>query len=371
MTEKTSDNAQASASTALSAYAPAAPRVPSYSLEQRFALAKSFAASGLFGVRSADAAMSLIMLAEAEGQHPAHAMMEYHVIDGKPVRKAEKIAARFMVSGGKIDWEELTDTVGRARFTHPLGSPCVVEWTIERAQKAGLVRANSPWTKNPKSMLRSRVWSEGCLQCFPGYALVTMSEDEARDLAFAETAQVVGVTDPTTDGQGDDRVEVWLPGEVTRNVASSGFLRGAEAEDAVTRLTASMERAAEHGLEMLDKQRAADAPIWRRLSENRQYGLEEVYERIADRLRAASGRADGGQASPTAPADDPLRAEIDQLISDMYAKDDSDDLKRWGQETLLPALGKFSQDQIEELRREYRTKLAQLQDDERAKAAGV
>ncbi len=45
---------------------------------ERMALA--VAKSGLFGVKTADEAMALMLIAQAEGQHPAIAARDYHII---------------------------------------------------------------------------------------------------------------------------------------------------------------------------------------------------------------------------------------------------------------------------------------------------
>lgn len=71
-------------------------------------MADAFAKSNLFGVKTKDAALSLLMIAQAEGIHPALAVMEYDIIEGKPARKAERLLARFQMSGGKVEWLKYT-----------------------------------------------------------------------------------------------------------------------------------------------------------------------------------------------------------------------------------------------------------------------
>ena len=69
---------------------------------ERMALA--VAKSGLFGVRTADEAMALMLIAQAEGQHPAIAARDYHIIQGRPALKADAMLARFQNSGGKVEY---------------------------------------------------------------------------------------------------------------------------------------------------------------------------------------------------------------------------------------------------------------------------
>ena len=81
-------------------------------------MADAFAKSNLFGVKTKDAALSLLMIAQAEGIHPALAVMEYDIIEGKPARKAERLLARFQMSGSKVEWIKYKDTIVVGKFSH-------------------------------------------------------------------------------------------------------------------------------------------------------------------------------------------------------------------------------------------------------------
>jgi hypothetical protein len=54
-------------------------------------VAKAFVESRMFGFKSMPEALSVLLLAQAEGLHPAAAAMEYGVIHGRPTRKADAI----------------------------------------------------------------------------------------------------------------------------------------------------------------------------------------------------------------------------------------------------------------------------------------
>ncbi|MBK8184777.1 MAG: hypothetical protein IPK63_18620 [Candidatus Competibacteraceae bacterium] len=75
-----------------------APLVPYQDMER---MAAVIAQSGLFGVKNQNQAMALMLLAQAEGMHPATAARDYHVIQGKP---ALKRAARSR-SSGRSKWQ--------------------------------------------------------------------------------------------------------------------------------------------------------------------------------------------------------------------------------------------------------------------------
>ena len=69
---------------------------------ERMALA--VAKSGLFGVKTPDQAMALMLVAQAEGMHPAIAARDYHVINGRPTLRADAMLARIQAAGGKVEW---------------------------------------------------------------------------------------------------------------------------------------------------------------------------------------------------------------------------------------------------------------------------
>lgn len=169
--------------------------------EQMEKMAEAFAKSNLFGVKTKDAALALLMIAQAEGIHPALAVMEYDIIEGKPARKAERILARFQASGGKVEWLVYTDTGVKAKFSHPQGAPVEIEWTIAHAAKIKYYKRGGEggqggwyplvdkynWKNYPRAMLRSRCIAEGVRACYPGTGLVLLSTEEATDYGTLES----------------------------------------------------------------------------------------------------------------------------------------------------------------------------------------
>lgn len=122
-------------------------------------MAHAFAKSRLFGVQNPEQALALCLVAQAEGRHPASAANDYHIMNGKPAKKAEAMLRDFISAGGKVEWHALSDTIADATFSHPGGGSARIEWTPDRAKKAGI---SSPmWSKYPRQMLRSRCVSEG------------------------------------------------------------------------------------------------------------------------------------------------------------------------------------------------------------------
>lgn len=131
-------------------------------------MARAIAVSGLFGVKTPDQALALMLVAQAEGLHPATAARDYHIISGRPSMKADAMLARFQAAGGVVRWLENTDTRCAAEFSHPSSpNPVMIDWDLERARKAELM-GNAMWKKYPRAMLRSRVASEGIRTVYPG-----------------------------------------------------------------------------------------------------------------------------------------------------------------------------------------------------------
>lgn len=151
-------------------------------------MAQAICKSGLFGMKRPEEAMALMLIAQAEGRHPALAARDYHVIQGRPALKADAILARFQESGGKVEWLQLTDEVCEARFTHPQGS-AVISWDLARAKKAEL-GGRDMWKKYPRQMLRARVISEGVRTVFPGVVVGVYEVEETRDMTAPPTVTV-------------------------------------------------------------------------------------------------------------------------------------------------------------------------------------
>jgi ATP-dependent Lon protease len=72
-------------------------------------MAEVAAKSKMFGFKSTEEAMAIMLLCQAENLHPAIAMRDFHVIQGRPALKADAMLARFQQAGGSVKWEEYTD----------------------------------------------------------------------------------------------------------------------------------------------------------------------------------------------------------------------------------------------------------------------
>jgi hypothetical protein len=159
------------------------PQPAAFSFEQMQRMAVSIAKSQLFGVKDADQALSLMLIAQAEGKHPALIARDYDIIQGRPAKKAEAMLRDFQASGGKVEWHQLDDVTASATFTHPMApKPLKIDWDIPRAKRAGLMDKNGGmYSKYPRAMLRSRCISEGIKSTAPAATSGFYTPEEVRD----------------------------------------------------------------------------------------------------------------------------------------------------------------------------------------------
>lgn len=180
---------------------PAIPAVPLSDIER---MGERVAKSGLFGVKTADQAVALMLVAQAEGRHPAVAAQDYDIIQGHPAKKAEAMMRDFLRGGGRIEWHALTDTAAAATFSHPQGGAVRIDWDMERAKTAGLLGKDN-WRKFPRAMLRSRVVSEGIRTVFPLATSGMYVPEEVQDFDDRpRRAPLRDVTPPRTNKPADD-----------------------------------------------------------------------------------------------------------------------------------------------------------------------
>lgn len=174
---------------------------PQHSFADLQRMAEAVAKSGLFGVKTPEAALTLMLIAQEEGTGVAAACRDFHVIEGHPSLKADAMLARFQKAGGMVEWHRLDNLAAEATFTAPHGRPLKLDWTIEQARTAGLVRTNrdgSPgmWMKYPRAMLRSRLVSEGIRTVAPETIVGVYTPEELRD--EPEMRDITPPRDPST-----------------------------------------------------------------------------------------------------------------------------------------------------------------------------
>ena len=142
--------------------------------DQIQAMATVVAKAGSFGFKSQEQAAALMLVAQADGLHPAKAATHYHMINGKPSLTADAMLARFQQAGGKVNWESYSDESVTGTFTHAQGGSVTITWTLARAKKAGVGNLE----KFPAAMLRARCISEGVRTVYPGVIVGMYTPEE-------------------------------------------------------------------------------------------------------------------------------------------------------------------------------------------------
>ena len=155
--------------------------------------------SKLFGAKDEPQAMSLMLLAQAEGMHPMAAIQDFDIVQGRPARKTHSILARFQAAGGSVAWEEVNGGRACGVFSHKQGGSLRVEWTFEQAKRVGLTGKDN-WKNYPQAMLRARCIAEGVRAVFPGAIGGMLSVEEAHDIAIAPPKDMGIVTPADTGG---------------------------------------------------------------------------------------------------------------------------------------------------------------------------
>jgi hypothetical protein len=175
-----------------------------YAISDLERMAKAVSASGLFGITKPDQALALMLVAQAEGMHPATAARDYHIISGRPAKKADAMLRDFLASGGKVEWHTLSDEKADATFSHPAGGAARIDWTMKRAQAAGI---NNPmWKKYPRQMLRARVVSEGVRTVCPGATSGMYVPEEVHDIVQEDQRRPTAAptSEPVQDAEFTD-----------------------------------------------------------------------------------------------------------------------------------------------------------------------
>ena len=150
-------------------------------------MANAIVKSGLFGMKTPDQALALMIVATAEGRHPGSVASDYHIIQGRASLKSDSMLARFQQSGGRVEWHDHTNEKVSATFSHPAGGSLRIDWDMARAKAAGLGGKDN-WRSYPRQMLRARVISEGVRATFPAVLNGMYTPEEVQEFDAPRTA---------------------------------------------------------------------------------------------------------------------------------------------------------------------------------------
>ena len=171
-------------------------------------MANAIVKSGLFGMKTPDQALALMIVATAEGRHPGSVASDYHIIQGRASLKADSMLARFQQSGGRVEWHDHTNEKVSATFTHPAGGSLRIDWDMARAKAAGLGGKDN-WRSYPRQMLRARVISEGVRATFPAVLNGMYTPEEVQEFdAPRPVRSVAAKVEPVVEVKVEPVVEV-------------------------------------------------------------------------------------------------------------------------------------------------------------------
>lgn len=288
-------------------------------------MAKAVQSGGCFPtLRNVDQAVSLLLLAQAEGIHPIMALRRFHIMsDGKPSMRADAMAAGFRKIGGDIEWLNEADD-GKAQYANWTlnGRTKRIGFTWAEAEKAGYTaKAGTNWHKDPASMLRARATSRAIRMMAPEIVVGLYTPEEMDELSLENAAaprttkaskqapeQVTATVVSSEPGKGAATAAASVaaqaaapaanvdPNEPTDEVARLKYLRGkfnqellaVKTGDDFKKARGSFERA--HGKDFMAKLTGHNA------TETFMSLLTTHWQRIEPILRNAKWRSDVGTA---------------------------------------------------------------------------
>lgn len=122
-------------------------------------LAQTAAKSGCFAIQSAEQAYVLMGIGSELGLPPLQALRALHVLHGRVALASDTMVAIVRRSGLCTRWDVTEQSATAVTVvTVRKGAPEMdsVRWTIEDAQRAGLVKRNALWQQYPQQMLYHR-----------------------------------------------------------------------------------------------------------------------------------------------------------------------------------------------------------------------
>lgn len=159
------------------------------SITEMMILAEGFANSGMFGQKTPQAALTILMTGAELGLKPAQSMRAIHVIEGKPTLSADAMVAICQNAPGvcayficlHTDAEYAEYETKRVGDPHPQS----LRFSYGDAERAKLTNKDN-WQKYPAAMLRARAASGLARMVYRDLLLGLMTDDESRAIAEAE-----------------------------------------------------------------------------------------------------------------------------------------------------------------------------------------
>ena len=132
------------------------------------------------GYGNAPAVLSTVMAGRELGLPAVASLRAFHIVDGKHCLAADAIRALVMKSGQARFFRCIERTAERATFETQRGDDPVMSltFTMEDAQRAGVVKKGSGWEKHPADMLVARASSKLARLVYPDVVFGLYSPEE-------------------------------------------------------------------------------------------------------------------------------------------------------------------------------------------------
>jgi len=166
---------------------------PQTALQSIAAMGAWFSASGMFGATNPSQGNIIALTCVTEHMTPIEFARTYDIVDNKLRKKTSSIHGEFLNKGGKLKWLKDGEDGKAASIELTWQDQTIVyTFTIEAAQRQGLVREGSNWKKSVGNMLRARAISNGVAMLMPQ---VVSGWDET-DATPAPTAKLLPDPEP-------------------------------------------------------------------------------------------------------------------------------------------------------------------------------
>ncbi len=190
------------------------------------AIAPTMHQARLFGVASPEQAAAIMLKGHELGLGLTASFEMIHMINGKP-SLSPKGAMALILQHREFDGIEIKDEPGRCTVTmkRKNGFQYTVAFSIEDAQRAGLIKGDSGWDKYPANMLRWRAIGFCSDVVFPD-VIGGMKRTDEFDMPIAEDGEVITVEPKPVKLTLNDLVETYGPEAVL--TANNGTIPGTD-----------------------------------------------------------------------------------------------------------------------------------------------
>lgn len=169
-------------------------------------MAETFHKSGALPahINNAPKLMMILQTGVELGLKPMQAINSLYIVNGRIAMSAQAMLGKLLQSGVKLEWKTDSPTACEVEFSGLDRPTYTGKFTIEEAQKAGLVKPGSPWQTYPAAMLRARAVSIGARVFCPDIISGSYTLDEVAEIKLDDEGREI--YEAPRDLAGDNKV---------------------------------------------------------------------------------------------------------------------------------------------------------------------